>query len=111
MQRLVANAWPGKVRELFHVLERAAVICAGEVIDVGICRTAARRRRPGRGADDDDDLSLHVAVAEWKSSSSCARSNARETARRRRACSASAGPLYAKLEEHGLGRSRSDGTD
>jgi DNA-binding NtrC family response regulator len=34
MARLVAHAWPGNVRELLHVVERAAVMCSGEIIDV-----------------------------------------------------------------------------
>jgi DNA-binding NtrC family response regulator len=34
MARLLDYAWPGNVRELVHVLQRASVLCGGEVIDV-----------------------------------------------------------------------------
>jgi DNA-binding NtrC family response regulator len=33
MRRLVAHDWPGNVRELQHVVERACVMSAAEVID------------------------------------------------------------------------------
>lgn len=32
VQTLEAHTWPGNVRELFNVIERAVVLCAGEVI-------------------------------------------------------------------------------
>ena len=50
MQRLLANPWPGNVRELLHVLERAAVLCGGEVIDVGDLPESIRARRAGARA-------------------------------------------------------------
>jgi PAS domain S-box-containing protein len=35
MQRLVAYAWPGNIRELQNVIERAAILSPGPVVDVG----------------------------------------------------------------------------
>jgi DNA-binding NtrC family response regulator len=35
MRRLIEHDWPGNVRELRHVLERASVMSAAEVLDVG----------------------------------------------------------------------------
>jgi DNA-binding NtrC family response regulator len=36
MERLVGYAWPGNVRELQNVIEHAAVLCRGPVLDVGL---------------------------------------------------------------------------
>jgi len=35
MQALVSHAWPGNIRELKNVMERAAVLCEGETIELG----------------------------------------------------------------------------
>jgi DNA-binding NtrC family response regulator len=44
---LSRHAWPGNVRELRHVVEQAAVLAAGDVIDVGDLRlTSARSSAP-----------------------------------------------------------------
>jgi len=114
MQRLVANPWPGNVRELFHVLERAAVLCAGEVIDVGDLPDGLRADiAPAVAPMDDDDLSLHGAVARVEKQLIV---RALERAKGNRSAAArllgiGRPQLYAKLEEHGLGGSRADGTD
>jgi DNA-binding NtrC family response regulator len=114
MQRLLVNPWPGNVRELFHVLERAAVLCAGEVIDVGDLPDSLRTdAAPTVPQTDDDDLSLHGAVARVEKQLIL---RALERAKGNRSAAArllgiGRPQLYAKLEEHGLGGSRSDGTD
>ncbi len=114
MQRLVANPWPGNVRELFHVLERAAVLCAGEVIDVGDLPDNLRAEAaPAAAQMDDDDLSLHAAVARVEKQLIV---RALERAKGNRSAAArllgiGRPQLYAKLEEHGLSGSRTDGTD
>ena len=43
MQRLVEYAWPGNIRELQNVLERACVLARGPVIDVAAALGAADR--------------------------------------------------------------------
>jgi transcriptional regulator of acetoin/glycerol metabolism len=112
MQRLIANPWPGNVRELFHVLERAAVLCAGEVIDVGDLPDGLRAV-PAAPSVDDDDLSLHGAVARLEKQLIL---RALERAKGNRSAAArllgiGRPQLYAKLEEHGLSGSRSEGTE
>jgi DNA-binding NtrC family response regulator len=34
LQALVAHSWPGNIRELRYVVERAAMMCEGEEIDL-----------------------------------------------------------------------------
>ena len=34
MQRLLAYTWPGNVRELENVLERAVILCRGQVLEI-----------------------------------------------------------------------------
>ena len=60
VQTLSSYRWPGNVRELVHVLERACVMSAAEVLDATDFDT------PGDGggrAGADDDLNIHVATA------------------------------------------------
>ncbi len=114
MQRLLGNPWPGNVRELFHVLERAAVLCAGEVIDVGDLPDGLRAPSPATPLPvDDHDLSLHGAVARLEKQFIL---RALDRAKGNRSAAArllgiGRPQLYAKMEEHGLGGPRTDGTD
>jgi two-component system response regulator AtoC len=55
---LSAHDWPGNVRELLHVLKRACIMSAAEVLDVGDFGLAVE---DGRQAGD-DDLDLHSAI-------------------------------------------------
>src|SRR6185295_5747552 len=100
----------GNVRELFHVVERAAVLSAGEVIDVPHL-SEALRAPPGPAptaldamAAASDDLSLHPAVARLEKSLIV---RALERAKGNRSAAArllgiGRPLLYAKLDEHGL---------
>jgi DNA-binding NtrC family response regulator len=117
MQRLLESPWPGNVRELFHVIERAAVMCGSEVIDVGdlpdSLRADGTRAPAAPAAPEDDDLSLHGAVARVERRLIL---RALERAKGNRSAAArllgiGRPQLYAKMEEHGLGGSRGDGTD
>jgi two-component system response regulator HydG len=47
MSRLEDWSWPGNVRELEHAVERAVVLCRGDVVDVADLPEAIR----GGGAD------------------------------------------------------------
>ncbi|MES1208306.1 MAG: sigma 54-interacting transcriptional regulator, partial [Pseudomonadota bacterium] len=56
LRALVAYAWPGNVRELENTIERAAVLCAADHIDVAslperLLPPGARVASSGRGAD------------------------------------------------------------
>jgi len=102
------------VRELFHVLQRAAVLSGGEVIDALDLPGAPGAAAPlaevgGGGVAGDEDLSLHPAVARLEKQLIL---RALERAKGNRSAAArllgiGRPLLYAKLEEHGLGRADS----
>jgi len=50
LQAMASHDWPGNVRELMHAVERAVVLCRGEVVDVGDLPEPLRNAVPGRGA-------------------------------------------------------------
>lgn len=57
MEVLLAHAWPGNIRELENVLERALVLAEGPLIEVGDLPESVRRpapETPGIQADTDD---------------------------------------------------------
>ncbi len=57
MDAIHAYAWPGNIRELQNVIERAVILCAAELVDIGLLsipETAERQGRPRIG----DALSL-----------------------------------------------------
>jgi DNA-binding NtrC family response regulator len=112
MQRLLAYDWPGNVRELIHVIERAGVLCGGEIIDVAhlpepllageIRRGASEGRTPHD--DSEDGLPLREAVARLERRMIMrvleqARWNRSEAARQLGLARAQ---LYAKMDEHGI---------
>jgi DNA-binding NtrC family response regulator len=103
MAGLLAYAWPGNVRELFHVLQRASVLSGGEVIDTLDLPGAPA---PALTPAAEEDLSLHPAVARLEKQLIL---RALERAKGNRSAAArllgiGRPLLYAKLEEHGLGR-------
>ena len=51
-------AWPGNVRELEHAIERAVILCDGEVITPDLLSLDSRRRRNHGEGDTRTDLSL-----------------------------------------------------
>jgi DNA-binding NtrC family response regulator len=106
MARLLAYEWPGNVRELIHVLERAAVLCGGDVIDVTNLPEAVRT--PATPAvpviDGDAVVPLREAVAEVERrlivrALERAKGNRSEAARQ---LGIARTQLYAKMEEHGI---------
>ena len=105
MARLLAYDWPGNVRELIHVLERAAVLCGGEVIDVPNLPEAVRvpeARDAGPPADAVVPLREAVAHVERESilrALARSRGNRSEAARQ---LGIGRPQLYAKMEEHGI---------
>jgi DNA-binding NtrC family response regulator len=112
MARLLAYDWPGNVRELVHVIERAAVLCGGDVIDVANLpeslvapNAAARDRAPLDPAGSDlEALPLRDALAHVErrlilAALERAKGNRSEAARQLGIARAQ---LYAKMEEHGI---------
>jgi DNA-binding NtrC family response regulator len=66
MARLLAHDWPGNVRELLHVLERASVMSASEVLDEADLALPALIATPAAAVTDsidEADLDLRRATA------------------------------------------------
>jgi two-component system response regulator AtoC len=60
MARLLAHDWPGNVRELLHVLERASVMSASEVLDEADLALPVVNAAPAVKSDDNADLGLDL---------------------------------------------------
>ena len=69
IEALKANPWPGNVRELENVVERAVVLCTGDVIDIDLLPTSVREPRghvaPPSGARL-DGMSFKEAVSAFE---------------------------------------------
>jgi two-component system, NtrC family, response regulator AtoC len=105
MALLVAHDWPGNVRELVHVVERAAVMCNGEVIDVTDLPPGLQSSRP-RAVEEDayDALPLRDALAALEKrlllrALERAGGNRAEAAR---ILGIARPQLYTKMDEHGI---------
>jgi len=104
MARLLAYDWPGNVRELVHVIERAAVLCGGEVIDVTNLPESVRAPARGDAGRGEEPLLLRDAVAQLEKrmiveALERARGNRSEAARQLGIARAQ---LYTKMEEYGI---------
>jgi DNA-binding NtrC family response regulator len=104
MARILAYDWPGNVRELMHVIERAAVLCGGEVIDVTNLPESLRAQPSRPSAEAGEPLLLRDAVAQLEKrmilhALERARGNRSEAARQLGIARAQ---LYTKLEEYGI---------
>ncbi|MGO9713555.1 MAG: sigma-54-dependent transcriptional regulator [Polyangiaceae bacterium] len=104
VQHILAYDWPGNVRELVHVIERAAVLCGGEVIDVTNLPESVRARPERPVAGWEEPILLREAVAQLEKrmilqALERARGNRSEAARQLGIARAQ---LYTKLEEYGI---------
>jgi DNA-binding NtrC family response regulator len=104
MARILAYDWPGNVRELMHVIERAAVLCGGEVIDVLNLPESVRVQSARPAAEGEEPLLLRDAVSQLEKrmilqALERARGNRSEAARQLGIARAQ---LYTKLEEYGI---------
>jgi len=62
LRRLEAHSWPGNIRELQHVVERACVLARGRVVDIGaslLATAAAIPPAPGAAAGGFETLEGH----------------------------------------------------
>ncbi len=62
LQALAAHDWPGNVRELQHAVERAVVLCSGEVVELADLPEAVRSAAPGRPAPAAGTLSIPLGT-------------------------------------------------
>jgi DNA-binding NtrC family response regulator len=109
MAVLLAYDWPGNVRELVHVIERAAVLCGGDVIDAGNLPESLRARQPRhadveRAVAENEPVSLRDAIAQLEKrliaqALERAKGNRSEAARQ---LGIGRAQLYAKMEEYGI---------
>jgi two-component system response regulator AtoC len=109
MALLQAHPWPGNVRELVHVVQRAAVMCGGDVIDVNDLPEAVRNGTTATPTSPSDvylEMPLREALASLEKrmiehALAKAGNNRAEAAR---ILGIARPQLYAKMEEHGMGR-------
>ncbi|MGC4092921.1 MAG: helix-turn-helix domain-containing protein [Polyangiaceae bacterium] len=93
------------MRELIHVVERAAVLCGGEVIDVADLPESVQKPSSAAISDAEEPSSnLHEAVARLErrmivNALRDSQGNRSEAARRLGIARAQ---LYAKIEEYGI---------
>ena len=105
MATLLGHGWAGNVRELIHVVQRAAVLCGGEIIDVTNLPDAIRAERAPRAEAEEASLTLREAIAQLERRMIAralerAGGNRSEAARQ---LGIGRPQLYAKLDEYGLG--------
>ncbi len=62
LQALASHDWPGNVRELQHAVERAVVLCRGEVVEVGDLPEAVRSSATGRPAPPSGTLTIAIGT-------------------------------------------------
>ncbi len=104
MRYLLAYDWPGNVRELVHVIERAAVLCGGEVIDVTSLPESLRVPADRPLSVGEEPLALRDAIAQLEKrmivrALDRAKGNRSEAARQLGIARAQ---LYTKMEEYGI---------
>jgi DNA-binding NtrC family response regulator len=106
MVHLGAYEWPGNVRELYHVLQRSAAMCGGEIIDTPDLPPAVRARsRPPEPIPPGERVPLREALAALErrmivEALERAEGNRSEAARQLGIARAQ---LYLKMEEYGIG--------
>jgi DNA-binding NtrC family response regulator len=104
MARLVAYDWPGNVRELVHVIERAAVMCNGDVIDVGDLPASLESASALPASDPYEEMPLRDALAalEKRLILRALEKTSNNRAEAARLLGIARPQLYTKMEEHGI---------
>jgi len=103
VEKLSRHGWPGNIRELRNVIERACVLTRGDVIEAGDIDTSGEQvQSPSTGALLDADLPTAVAMLEEamirKALEACG-GNRTEAARR---LNINRQLLYTKMQRYGL---------
>ncbi|HWR59305.1 MAG TPA: sigma-54 dependent transcriptional regulator [Thermodesulfovibrionales bacterium] len=103
MSTIVRYGWPGNVRELRNVIERAVVLCPGEVITTA--ELPDKVRRSGVPADDrHDSSSLRLSVSEYEKTliTNVYQTHNRNKEETAKALGVDLATLYRKLKKHGI---------
>jgi DNA-binding NtrC family response regulator len=105
LQRLVSYAWPGNIRELSNIVERAIVVCAGSVITVADLPPdiAGRATHPEGGGYEQTMASFERALI--AATLERVSGDRREAAR---ALGLSLATLYRRIEKLGLKSGKDD---
>ena len=118
IQALVAHRWPGNVRELRNVMQRAAVLCIGDVIrpehfPPSLLRSlesappvAAASASPDPGAEGRPKLSAEIDALEKARILDALERSAGNQTRAARLLGISRGTLIARLDAFGVPRPR-----
>ncbi len=99
---LTAYHWPGNIRELGNVLERAVVLASGSEIDASDLRFLLNPPKGTDVADDSLDLEARLAALEKKILEQALNASGGVKARAARLLGLKESTLYYKLEKHGL---------
>jgi len=62
LSALAGHDWPGNVRELQHAIERAVVLCRGEVVGIDDLPDAVRASAPGPALPPSNSLSIPLGT-------------------------------------------------
>jgi len=94
LNMLLNHQWPGNVRELRHLIERAVILCKGNLISLSDLplesRTIKEDGRPSESGDEAERIRMVLAQTGWNKS------------RAARQLGMSRQTLYTKIKEHGL---------
>jgi len=106
LDRLVRHGWPGNIRELKNVIERAALLADRSAIDNKDLRLGSRLEEPAGGADD-ETLSLSLAELQKLHIQRVLAAHNGNVQRTAEVLGIARSTLYQRLREFGLGDSES----
>ena len=102
MERLCEYHWPGNVRELVNVIERAVVLCRGEVIRVDDLPETLRRTDPAIGAATCSRLKSALADPERRMIVNSLEAHGWNRQQTARTLGVNRTTLYKKMKRHGI---------
>jgi DNA-binding NtrC family response regulator len=103
MEQLLRYPWPGNVRELDHTVERATIMCQGDLIDLSDLGLQSSTYTAGPSLDtmsleDAEQLLISKALARYKG-------NVKQAAQ---VLGLSRGTFYRRMEKYGLNATRKE---
>lgn len=102
MEQLLRYPWPGNVRELDHVVERATIMCQGDLIELGDLGLQSSNYTGASldtmSLEDAEQLLISKALARYKG-------NVKQAAQ---VLGLSRGTFYRRMEKYGLNATRKE---